>query len=180
MNSEPSLLSIDPGNTSGITVIAIGRTPRLLHHEVWKSEFVSRPTSVVTRLREQHNIVRAAIEDQFLKINVQSLKRLARTSGNWEEACLANRLEVIWVPAKTWQTRVLGHSANKREQIDKVMKLVAYQDTRTLLTADESASWCMGRYIAVELYQGKINAILQKTQSQRGANCKSKQLVDRI
>jgi len=150
-----ALLSIDPGNTSGVIVISLDRRPVLLHHEVWKKkERGPRPTHVVTRLLNEYSITVAVIEDQFLKDNPLTLKKLSRTAGAWEEACLAADLEVRWVDASTWQSKILGRRLGRvRDQIIKAYRMIARQDTGITLTPDESAAWCMGRFMANELRQ---------------------------
>ncbi len=148
--TRPSLLAIDPGNTSGVVVVSLERVPKLLQHEVWKIKAKGpRPSEIVARLVSEHDIKYAVIEDQYLEKSVYSMKRLTRTSGRWEEACLVHGLDVRWVQPSEWQSKVIGRIAHVRKQIDKVMKMIAYQDTRTQLTADESAAWCLGRYSAV-------------------------------
>lgn len=153
-----ALLSIDPGATSGVAVVSMGKRPGLLHHEVWKNKNGGvRPSGVVLRLLEQYQIVRCVVEDQFLKDNPLTLKKLSRTAGAWEEACLAAGLEVDWVNAATWQARVLGRRmGRKREEIIKSYQMIARQDTGVELTPDESAAWCMGRFFVCEIEQKKL------------------------
>ncbi len=148
--TKPAVLAIDPGNTSGVVVVSLERVPKLLHHEVWKVKAKGPlPSEVVGRLVGEYDIKYAVIEDQYLEKSVYSMKRLTRTSGRWEEACLVHGLDVRWVQPSEWQSKVIGRIAHVRDQIDKVMRMIAFQDTKTPLTADESAAWCLGRYSAV-------------------------------
>ncbi len=155
--TKPAVLAIDPGNTSGVVVVSLERVPKLLHHEVWKVKSKGpMPSKIVGRLVGEYDIQQAVIEDQYLNKNVHSMKKLARTSGRWEEACIVHGLKVRWVQPSKWQSKVIGRIAKDRGPIDKVMRMIAHQDTRTQLTADESAAWCLGRYSAVLSCQAKV------------------------
>jgi Holliday junction resolvasome RuvABC endonuclease subunit len=153
---EQSILSIDPGTAiSGVVVISMAG--RLLHREIWKGNGGIRPISVVHRLSQKYNLRVAAIEDQYFSKNIKSMKRLARTSGNWEEACLYHKLGVRWVNPRTWQAAIIGKGAAKqRDQIDRIMRMIAEQDTGEQMSSDEAAAWCIGRYTVTELQQTSI------------------------
>jgi Holliday junction resolvasome RuvABC endonuclease subunit len=147
-----NLLAIDPGTTSALVVLTIEPNPKLLHHQVWNDVRYMFPSDIVKDICQEFQIRHAAIEDQYLGKNANSMKILTRIGGRWQEACEINGLEVQWVAPRTWQTKILGSKwGSKREQIDKMMKMVARQDTGIKLTADECAAWCIGKYV-VETY----------------------------
>ena len=137
------LIAIDPGSTSGIVAMTIEMVPKLVWREVWKKKDGELPTDIIKH--GLHCVQYAVIEDQYLGKNANSMKILTRIGGRWEEACANNGLDVKWIPPKTWQTKILGRGNMKRDQIDKMMKLVARQDTGIKLTADECAAWCIGK-----------------------------------
>jgi hypothetical protein len=70
------------------------------------------------------NVVRlvgAYIEDQYLKkANPDTLKKLGRAGGRWEEACVSAGLEVTYVHASVWQQAVLrGAMTRNRAMSDE-------------------------------------------------------------
>jgi Holliday junction resolvasome RuvABC endonuclease subunit len=159
-----NLLAIDPGATTGLVILSIERNPKLIYHEIYKAESRTvRPSAIVKKLVELYGIESAAIEDQFLrlgkKMNPDTLKKVARRSGNWEEACLSAGLTVQWVNPRTWQSQIVGQRLGRtRDQIGEAYRMIAYQDTKTRLSADESAAWCIGRYVVEEINQEELRA----------------------
>lgn len=146
------LIAIDPGSeTSAIVLMTVSRNPKLVYHQIWKDTMASNPTDVIEYILmffSSLGIQHAAIEDQFLGKNPNTLKVLARNGGRWQEACSADKLAVQWVPPRTWQSKVLGSKwGTKREQIEKMMTMVARQDTGKNLSTDECAAWCIGKYV---------------------------------
>jgi Holliday junction resolvasome RuvABC endonuclease subunit len=148
-----NLISIDPGSTSGIVVMTVERNPKLVHSEAWRGKKTQvMPTAIVENLTKMYGLDYAAIEDQYLGKNPNSMKVLTRTGGRWQEACEMQCLPVMWVPPRAWQTKVLGSRwGAQRKQIDRMMKLVARQDTGVKLSADECAAWCLGKYAVWEI-----------------------------
>lgn len=156
------VLGIDPGNHSGIAVVSIQKRPRLMYHRDWDrtKKGTERPTHIIKALADEYYIQLAVIEDQYLdkakKQNVKTMSRLTKTAGNWEEACLSNLIPVDWVYPKEWQSRIIGRIANKRDQLEQMYRMIAKQDTDEVLTTDEAAAWCIGKYAVVNLMDRRI------------------------
>jgi Holliday junction resolvasome RuvABC endonuclease subunit len=153
-SSRSSLLAIDPGNTSGVVVVTIAAAPKLLF---WtqikiKKKGEELPSSLIARLKEEHDIVAAAIEDQFYLRNINSLKVLSKTAGRWEEACLAAGLESVeWINPKTWQTALFGKTM-RRDQFKAASCAMAKAETRQLLPVDVADAYCIGRFLAIRTW----------------------------
>ena len=121
------IIGIDPGSRSGWAVVTVDPNPKLLLHDAvqWpkpgtkKDLAANTPHAVVGNVIESvgrfdHTIVCAAIEDHFLGLNVNTLKKLARNGGRWEEAFRSRGIPVVWVNPQTWQTAELGTAKAQR------------------------------------------------------------------
>jgi Holliday junction resolvasome RuvABC endonuclease subunit len=112
------------------------------------------------------DVMDACIEDQYLGKNANSMKILTRISGRWHEACCVRDLDVTWVSPRAWQTKILGAKwGSQRKQIDKMMKIIAQQDTQTKLTADQCAAWCIGKY---HIFESHTRYVLQRSKPKMG------------
>lgn len=97
-------------------------------------------------------LVRAGIEDQYLGKNVDTLKKLARNAGRWEEALVAAGIQVEYVPASTWQSKELGLRGAGREVLRRAADAKAFglwqlEGPEHLIDAA-----LIARYIAVTMY----------------------------
>jgi Holliday junction resolvasome RuvABC endonuclease subunit len=150
-SDQRSILSIDPGNTSGIVVVTLSRSPRLLYWQIAKLNIKNAPipTRLVESLCLEYHIEFAVIEDQFNYKSIDSTKKLSRTSGRWLEACLFNGIPVEFVNPKTWQNAIFGRSARSREQLKLSACAVAQSQTGQALPSDAADAYCIGKYFAV-------------------------------
>lgn len=148
-SQERAILSIDPGNKSGVVVATIAETPKLLYHTVWNrlSKYSNiRPSHIVEGLMFQFDIQCAVIEDQYLSKNVKTLMRLSKTAGAWEEACLAKHIPISSVDASKWQAAIIGKKRGRSAALEKSYMAIAMRDTGVALPSDASAAWCLARF----------------------------------
>ncbi len=147
------LLAIDPGTTSGIVVMTIEKNPKLVYCSEWNAKRDSlMPSTVVKYLKTYWSVSYAAIEDQYLGLNANTLKKLARNGGRWQEACEGEGIPVMFIPPSTWQTAMLGLGPrSKGAQRGKMTMMIARQDTGIKLTADECSAWVIGKYAIGEM-----------------------------
>lgn len=172
-----AVLGIDPGVDSGCAIVTVSLAPILITHcHVDMRSAQSVPSQIVRDLmhatamsaafeasmeREepQRLIELAIIEDQFLgeHANVQSLKRLTRIAGRWEEACLANGIPVSYVMPSSWQARELGMRGSKLRS--GVLKGIARAKMQALwppntkkIAHHEADAALMARHAAIELF----------------------------
>jgi len=158
------VIGIDPGATSGWAVLTVEGNPNLLLGDsiTWpkagtkKDLSANTPSSVVKSLVESmrqfgHTVVGAAIEDQFLKLNVNTMKKIARNSGRWEEACRSQDIPVVWVNPATWQAKELGSSRIDSAEVKRrcARKVVGIWNQR--LKQDAADAAIIGRYHAIRL-----------------------------
>lgn len=155
---ERCVIGIDPGNKTGIAVVTIAGRPRLVHSSV---ENLSKTSPYIwfdgldERLTDL-KVVCCAIEDQYLDKNIDSLKKLARTSGRWQEAALSHGIKVEFVAATTWQRAVLGRSAKKRDVLKRSSVAIAEAETGIKMKSDAADAFCLARYFAVELFRSGL------------------------
>jgi Holliday junction resolvasome RuvABC endonuclease subunit len=160
-----AVLAIDPGETSGLAVVTVEAAP-YLRMVITRAADVQLPMTDIAQILQSEgaqyegrrangfpDIESAVIEDQFLGINPDSLKKLTRNSGRWEEACIANGLDVRFVMPSVWQTAELGKG--KRDQLKKM----AVEKCRGLwgveLESDAADAALLGRYVALEMFYGR-------------------------
>lgn len=152
-----SVIGIDPGNHSGVVVLSVGPSPKLLRWEKLNINGKKSPTP--TRLvqsildEEDSLVVSAAIEDQYLAKSVKSMKVLTRTSGRWMEAFLSVGIPISWVTPSTWQSAVFGRSAKTRDQYKLASVHLAKSETGIDLPVDVADAYCIGRYHAIQLHR---------------------------
>ena len=126
-----AVLGIDPGSEPGLALLTVEPSPtpvltRRFHFPKPPLGQLPSPTELVACLlvdaeRAGVQVAKAVIEDQYLDKNPDTLKKLARNAGRWEEACVANGLPVEYLPAVTWQAKELGGGRGKgREQIKRL------------------------------------------------------------
>lgn len=161
-----AILAIDPGATSGWAVVLVGSSPKL----VWSGTFhfcttpkgqpVS-PTELVTYLSREarahgYPIQRAAIEDQYLDKNPNTLKKLARSAGRWEEACAVAQVPCEYVAASTWQSRELGLRGARRDALRRAADAKAYGLWSLEGTEHQIDAALIGRCVAVTVYHRTV------------------------
>lgn len=147
--SVGSILAIDPGSrVSGIIVLSFSVRPKLLANIKYTfASITSCPTDLVHNLNLEFGIRNAFIEDQFMQKNVDSLKKLSRNAGRWQEACAFCKIPVEWVNAKTWQSKILKKlGGNNRAGLKKAAQFVAQVDTGVKLSSDCADAYCIGKY----------------------------------
>lgn len=147
-----NVLTIDPGQRSGISIVTWGFNPALLFHAAYDfKKQTETPSSLISRLVEAHNVGYAGIEDQYLGKNVDSLKKLSRTSGRWEEACAVQGIEVEFINTKTWESQVLKGLGKVHDQVKKAAEMVAKARSGISLKTDEADAFCIGIYYSTKL-----------------------------
>jgi len=160
------ILAIDPGAVSGWAIVSVGPSPEHVRSGTFhftkspKGQPVS-PTELVTYLcaeanRDGHTILRAAIEDQYLDKNVNTLKKLARNGGRWEEACEAAGIPVEYVAASTWQSRELCMPGAKRDVLRRAADAKAFGIWQLEGPEHRIDAALIGRYVAVTMYRRMI------------------------
>lgn len=171
---DKALLSIDSAKHSGWAVVTIEAQPRLLLWDEFtfpgkrKKVSANTATSVVKAVtvaiseRTEFDLALAVIEDQYLdqgvKRNVDTLKKMARTSGRWEEACLAHGIPVAFLLATTWQSAELGLRKASREMLKAVAISKASAIFGEKLPGDAADAALMGRYAAIEFFwNGRVD-----------------------
>lgn len=166
MSDFLAVLAIDPGATSGYAVLTIEPNPEILIKGTYRFGKTNDTPSWIVRdilrkmgsERDYFKIILAVIEDQYLdttsKRNPDTLKKVARNSGRWEEACSDSSLSVEYVMASTWQARELGLSGVKREIVKRAAKGKAEGIWKQNFTADAADAALLGRYAAIQLHTG--------------------------
>lgn len=159
----PAILSIDPGKTSGLSIVTIKAFPLLLAHRVVRFDGMESCSWHVTNMLNQRipemidvQVLYAVIEDQYLatgkKKNPNTLKKLSRVAGRWQEGCIFAGLEVRFLYASVWQKAELGMVTASRDQRKRASKSKAFGLWKIELTEDESDSAIMGRYAALKQF----------------------------
>ena len=164
-----AVFAVDPGNTSGWAVLNVGPDPTLAYFGGINFTLKREQRSACMVLGEMVHVWRnkgwnfgqfpvlVAIEDQFLKKgpkrNVDTLKKLSRNSGRWQDAACHHGLEVIFVNPSTWITAELGRGL-RSAQVEKlarqkVQTLYGHQVGRKL-TEHECCAILIGRYQAIQ------------------------------
>lgn len=152
--SDPpqAVLAVDPGSIkTGLAVVSVSVRPRLLAWALVKMS-TAAPSARVLELLEAHQITSAAIEDQYLARNANTLKKLSRAAGRWEEACEAAGIPVKYVAPSSWQDKTLRGAGRHRPQLKAASMAVAQAETGIALPEDVADAYCLGRYLAIKLF----------------------------
>lgn len=108
-------LAVDPGATAGIAVVDDDRTLR-----VSLSVTGQCPTDVIRYVRQRAGlpIVSAAIESQYVSVNMATTLTLAVCAGRWVEACESNGIPVDMINPSEWQADMLNlaNKASRKER----------------------------------------------------------------
>lgn len=136
MGAVEAVLAIDPGAVSGWALLTVGPSPQpvltgTLHVTKPAKHQPETPSALVRLVAEEAavrciTIVRAVIEDQYLDKNPDTLKKLARSAGRWEEALVAAGLPVEYLAASAWQSRELGMRGARREVLRRAADAKAF------------------------------------------------------
>ncbi len=152
------VIGIDPGtNHAGIAAVGMDAPLSLLCNRPLSKKDM-RCTAKIRRMVNScipHDCVSGAIEGQFLGLNVNSLIKLCRNAGRWQEALDVHSIPVEWVPPKTWIVRTLGRGLNS-EQVKKISIQTVKQLYGVTVTEHEAAAIMIARYHATELMRKGI------------------------
>lgn len=158
------VVAIDPGATSGWAVVTVEPNPKLLASDsmTWpkagtkKDVPANTPSAVAEELvgtlhRFGHVVVAVAIEDQYLSRNPDSMKKLSRNGGRWEEAWRRLGIPVEWVNTQKWQSAELGTCRIDSTEVKRrcAMKVLGLWNQRLSEHATDAA--IIARYHAVRL-----------------------------
>jgi len=149
------LISIDPGATSGVAVLTIEAQPKLRycgHFKMESNVFID----CIRELCEIFTVTKAVIEDQYLNKNVNTVKKLSRIVGRWQESLIREGLEPIEIYPQTWQSKELGTTKATRTVRKKIAQDKAQHLFGRILTQDESDASLLGRYAAIEEFYGRL------------------------
>lgn len=158
------VIGIDPGATSGWAALTVDPNPDLILFDsiAWpkpgtkKDLPANTPCAIVDALvdtlsRFGHTIIGAAIEDQYLSRNPDSMKKLARNGGRWEEACRRIGIPVEWINTQKWQSAELGTARIDSDEVKRrcSMKTRGLWNRKVGKHAADAA--LIGRYYAIRL-----------------------------
>lgn len=158
------VIGIDPGATSGWAGVTISHNPALVltnHLEMpkpgtKKDTPSNTPSAIVESLVEGlrqlgHTVVAVAIEDQYLSKNPDSMKKLSRNSGRWEEAWRRLGYPVEWVNTQTWQSAELGTHRIDSAEVKRRCAMKVLGMWRTKVVSHESDAALIARYVAIRI-----------------------------
>ncbi len=156
------VIAIDPGATSGWAGLTVDPNPDLILFDSMempksgtpKDTLARTPSFIAASIVETlssfgHSIVVVAIEDQYLSKNPDSMKKLCRNAGRWEEAWRRLGYPVEWVVAQTWQSAELGTSRIDSAEVKRrcAMKVLGVWRKKVGKHAADAA--LIGRYVAI-------------------------------
>jgi len=163
------VIGIDPGASSGWGAVSVAPNPALLLFDsiTWpkpgtKKDLPSNtPSAIVEELVGKvgqlgHTIVCAAIEDQYLSVNPDSMKKLARNGGRWEESFRRLGIPVVWINTQKWQSAELGTARIKSDEVKRrcAMKVRGLWNVKIGQHAADAT--LIARYHAVRLAYRKM------------------------
>ena len=162
MRAPPSVIfSVDPGHVAGWAGIAVSsRVPLIgyggINFNLKRSETATQRLKRFTDECKGESIA-VAIEGQYLGINPDSLIKLCRKAGRWEEAADNCGLPWEYVNPSTWITAELGRGL-RSDQIEKlapqkVYALYARQIGGRKISEHECCAVLIGRYVAIREYR---------------------------
>lgn len=157
-------MGIDPGATSGWAAVTVEHNPALLLFDAMvmpkpgapKDIPPNTPSAVAEGIVEQfrrlgHTIVAVAIEDQYLSKNPDSMKKLSRNAGRWEEAWRRLGFPVVWVNAQVWQSAELGTSRIDSAEVKRRCAMKVLGLWRKKVGAHSADAALIARYHAILL-----------------------------
>jgi len=158
------VIGIDPGATSGWAGVTVEHNPTLLLFDAMampkpgtsKDIAFNTPSAIAGRLiddfrRLGHTVVAAAIEDQYLSKNPDSMKKLARNAGRWEEAWRRLGIPVEWVNAQVWQSAELGTSRIDSAEVKRRCAMKVLGLWRKKVGKHSADAALIARYYAIRM-----------------------------
>ena len=152
--SKPAgaVLAVDPGSRkTGLAVVSIAIRPRLLSWELVRMA-KAQPSAQVLELHAAHRITSAAVEDQYLAKNANTIKKLSQAAGRWFEACAAAGIPVQYIAPSSWQDKTLRGAGRHRHQLKAGSIAVAQAETGLELPEDVADAYCLARYLAIKIF----------------------------
>ena len=176
-----TIFAVDPGNVSGWAVMSVEAEPKLKNEgQIDFSSNKRKTAKDVIDFRRSEAILddelaicpHVAIEGQYLdegsKRNVDSLIKLARKAGRWEEAACAHGLTYEYIQPSVWITAELGKNLRSSQvAVMAKQKCEALYDVSGL-SEHEYCAILLGRYVAIREYRKS----LQLTINTERNNCK--------
>lgn len=158
-----AVIAIDPGDPSGWAAASIGPDPSLLLSGIYKFAHPTKgqqrtPSALVRFLLHWAataavTIAQVGIEDQYLGENPNSLKKLARNGGRWEEAFVeASITPVKFIPPSTWQSKELRMGNAKSAILRRAADGKAYGLWRLEGSEHEVDAALIARYMGITMY----------------------------
>lgn len=175
-----TIFAVDPGNISGWALMKVEAEPKPLardkldfgkkdHFDRINVAFRAFSYACEDRWGIMKNPPLVAIEGQYLdegnRRNVDSLIKLARKAGRWEEAACAHGLTYEYIQPSVWITAELG----KGLRSDQVAKM-ARQKCEALyrvkdLSEHEYCAILIGRYVAIREYRKGLQLTINTERS---------------
>ncbi len=162
---ERVIIGIDPGATSGWAVLSVEANPQLVLYGsfVWpkpgtkKDIPANTPSAKVEGMIEAMTqtgcvIVGAAVEDHYLSRsapNPDSMKKLARNGGRWEESFRRLGISVEWVNPQSWQSAELGTCRLDRAEVKRRCARKVRGLWNEKMGEDAADAALIGRYAAI-------------------------------
>jgi hypothetical protein len=163
-----TIFAVDPGVVSGWAVMTVEANPGILRHNSVnfhsKKDLYSAHRVVETICYERWGQKESQcaepylvpIEGQYLdekkknsRRNIDSLIKLSRNAGRWEEAACAHGLSYEYIQPSVWITKELGHGL-QRDQIAAMAKQKCEALYRLKgLSEHEYCAILIGRYVAI-------------------------------
>jgi Holliday junction resolvasome RuvABC endonuclease subunit len=148
------VVGVDPGRDSGVAVVTVEHSPRLISAEQVQVPGDMSPLAVLADVRYALGVgadVICAIEDQYVAKNVHSAIILARCAGRWEEAACAADMSVVYIAAQTWQCAELGtRRVARRVQRKSASRVKAGAVWRGTIWSEHTADAALlARYAAI-------------------------------
>jgi Holliday junction resolvasome RuvABC endonuclease subunit len=145
------ILSINPGRVSGVALLTILRSPRLVAHRRVRVDDGTRLLPLLEEWRTYGAVEWCCIEDQYVAASVRSSIALAHTAGRWHQAAteygVAHPVEYV-TPAR-WQA-CLGLPARAPRAQRKRTSIAMVRSLHGVEVGHEVAdAVMMGRWYAV-------------------------------
>ena len=158
------VIGIDPGATSGWAGVTVDHNPSLLLFDAieWPKPGTTKdlppntPSAIAECIVESlrrlgHTVIVAAIEDQYLSKNPDSMKKLARNAGRWEEAWRRIGIPVEWVNTQVWQSAELGTSRIDSAEVKRRCKMKVLGMWRKKVVNHAADAALIARYVAIRI-----------------------------
>jgi len=158
------IVGIDPGATSGWAVVTVEMNPKLVLSDSikWpkpgekKYNAANIPSAVAVAITEamrrfDHDIWSVAIEDQYLSRNPDSMKKLARNGGRWEEAWLRLGCPVEWVNTQKWQSAELGTCRVDSAEVKRRAEMKVLGLWKQKISSHAADAALIARFVAIRL-----------------------------